>query len=83
MVIFSSPVVCCLKLNIPEINASETRLEEEDALVFGALTCGLVEFGAMKALKDVPLNMVVLRADIPKARCLEVMLTDGPSNSIF
>lgn len=39
-------------------------------------TCGSVVFGETKALKDVPLNTVVLRADIPRARCLEVMLMD-------
>lgn len=47
------------------------------------VTCGSVVFGSMKALKDVPLNAVVLRAETPTARCLEVILMDGPSNSIF
>lgn len=46
-------------------------------------TFGSVEFGWKKALNDVPLNKLVLRARIPKARCLEVMFTDGPSNSTF
>lgn len=47
------------------------------------LTCGSVEFGGMKALNDVPLNMLMLLARIPSARFLEVILRDGPSNSIF
>ena len=37
----------------------------------------------MKALKDVPLNWLALRAEMPKARFLDVMLTEAPSNSIF
>lgn len=37
----------------------------------------------MEALKDVPLKVEALSADTPTARCLEVMLMDGPSNSSF
>lgn len=37
----------------------------------------------MKALKDVPLKEEALRADTPTARCREVRLMDGPSNSSF
>jgi len=46
-------------------------------------TFGSLEFGGMKALKDDPLNVVVLRARTPKARCLELMLMDGPTNWTF
>lgn len=46
-------------------------------------TCGSEAFGAKKALKDVPLKAEVLKADTPTAKCLEVILTDGPSNSSF
>ena len=37
----------------------------------------------MKALKDVPLNWLALRAEMPKARFLDVIVTEAPSNSIF
>lgn len=40
-------------------------------------------FGARKALKLVPLNPVAFRAEIPKVKCRDVMLTVSPSNSIF
>ncbi len=66
---------------------SESEQQDEALInsqcVSVTFTCGSLVFGATKALKDVPLNMVVLRVDMPKARCLEVMLMDGPSNSIF
>lgn len=39
--------------------------------------------GTKEALKEDPLKAVVLKADTPNDRCLEVMLMDGPSNSSF
>ena len=37
----------------------------------------------MKALKEVPLNLPWFSVEMPRARFLEVMLTEGPSNSNF
>lgn len=37
----------------------------------------------MKALKLAPLKLLELIAEIPTARFLEVMVSEGPSNSIF
>lgn len=37
----------------------------------------------MKALKLAPGKLLVLIAEIPTARFLEVMVSEGPSNSIF
>jgi len=40
-------------------------------------------FVAINALKVVPLKLLVLRAETPIARYLDVMVSDCPSNSIF
>ncbi len=40
-------------------------------------------FVAINALKVVPLKLLILRAETPTARYLDMMVNKGPSNSIF
>lgn len=47
------------------------------------ITWGSVWFVAINALKVVPLKLLMFRAETPTARYLDVMASEGPSNSIF